>query len=738
MKIIEGIKIKYFRSFADISVEIYDLTDINIFSWANDSWKSNILRAMNLFFNWIKSWFDFDFYRDFSYQQFDKEKNLSEKWYEWQKNIHKHIDIEILLNDPSSTTSRPQKISVIRRFNENWYDKSIYYIHNVDWKVETIKDENNKKVFEDVYFENYLILNNLTNDKITKEIDPNWSFKLDEIGNKIEEYKKVEKNKLISKWIKSSKKVSIHSDRYYSDFTQTNKTKIAIEKFLRRLRFEYVPAIKDKAYFSFLFSRTLSLIKEIDENNKSKKIDEALEWLSNVFNSWEISKSLNRTHLIWSKFSIPEKLIDFFSTFKILTQEQWNNSEVYLDLRWDWVQVQYIPILLNFISEQERSRWWNKPIFIWWFEEPENSYEYKNIKKIINNFVWIKNGDQDELINYSKDNQIFITTHSKEILSIQNENKRKEKISIYRVWRNLDTDFCSFISKFDDVKWLFDKNIADDLGIIDESRLIIELEDKLKIERDIISNSILTLKDKEKAIKNISNKYEEILKKYNFAEEEIEKLSKIIIQCEWWDMHIYNNLLNSKIKFKSNDEFNKYQIYISNKEKDDEVNIFWLMDRDFIVNKEKDFIEKESNIFLLNYYCLENYLFHPDNLEEYYLLINNSFNKDEYKNSIIDELDKLIDDVTIYDDKIAEWRSKNKNIINFFIWKWLPREQSAVSDIFEILKNKELDFENRYMFFSMKDYCKNLPKRQWLNKADLSKTKWFKKQIENIIFEIIK
>jgi hypothetical protein len=39
-------------------------------------------------------------------------------------------------------------------------------------------------------------------------------------------------------------------------------------------------------------------------------------------------------------------------------------------------------------------------------------------------------------------------------------------------------------------------------------------------------------------------------------------------------MKLYNNITNEKIKFKSNEEFNKYQIYISNKEKDDDVNIF--------------------------------------------------------------------------------------------------------------------------------------------------------------------
>lgn len=54
MKIIEEIEVKNFRSFGNRkqeTVKILKLNDLNIFSGANDSGKSNILRALNLFFN---------------------------------------------------------------------------------------------------------------------------------------------------------------------------------------------------------------------------------------------------------------------------------------------------------------------------------------------------------------------------------------------------------------------------------------------------------------------------------------------------------------------------------------------------------------------------------------------------------------------------------------------------------------------------------------------------------------
>ena len=52
MNIIEKIEIKIFRSFGNRvkeKVEIVNVKDLNIISGANDSGKSNILRALNLF-----------------------------------------------------------------------------------------------------------------------------------------------------------------------------------------------------------------------------------------------------------------------------------------------------------------------------------------------------------------------------------------------------------------------------------------------------------------------------------------------------------------------------------------------------------------------------------------------------------------------------------------------------------------------------------------------------------------
>jgi AAA15 family ATPase/GTPase len=71
MNIIEQIEIKNFRSFGNRKKESYKVVkcqSLNIISGANDSGKSNVLRALNLFFNKktdLNNFFDFnkDFFK---------------------------------------------------------------------------------------------------------------------------------------------------------------------------------------------------------------------------------------------------------------------------------------------------------------------------------------------------------------------------------------------------------------------------------------------------------------------------------------------------------------------------------------------------------------------------------------------------------------------------------------------------------------------------------------------------
>ena len=134
MKIIEKIEIKNFRSFlgtkqTDQAI-ISHVTDLNIFSGSNDSGKSNILRALNLFFNdEIDSTHQFNFETEFTLLK----KDVTQKVIE--------ITIHFLIN------KRPFSIS--KFYNRQGY-RNFEYRFNEDGKEVIIdsRPEQNKRRYD--------------------------------------------------------------------------------------------------------------------------------------------------------------------------------------------------------------------------------------------------------------------------------------------------------------------------------------------------------------------------------------------------------------------------------------------------------------------------------------------------------------------------------------------------------------------------------------------------------------
>ena len=93
------------------------------------------------------------------------------------------------------------------------------------------------------------------------------------------------------------------------------------------------------------------------------------------------------------------------------------------------------------------------------------------------------------------------------------------------------------------------------------------------------------------------------------------------------------------------------------------------------------------------------------------------------------------------DTNISTSRWKNSGIIDFFKKNWM-KNFNVITKMFTSLENELLSFEERFKFFNIKEYWSDLLEINiWLSKKDrmieLSKTKWFKKQIENILNEIL-
>ena len=71
------------------------------------------------------------------------------------------------------------------------------------------------------------------------------------------------------------------------------------------------------------------------------------------------------------------------------------------------------------------------------------------------------------------------------------------------------------------------------------------------------------------------------------------------------------------------------------------------MDRDFLSEAEMLFIQSETNTLVLDYYAIENYWYHPDNVESYFISKEQPFDKQTYKDSL-------------YNQFITDWKNNEK------------------------------------------------------------------------------
>ncbi len=378
--LITQIEIKNFRSFGNRTGEttkVMKLNNINIISGANDSGKSNILRALNLFFNGRTSLVDFfDFEQDFFKKKNKDKKDIKEElvtvkiWFRNDKNTGKNMS--------SNRIHLPE---------EFWVSKK--------WKKTSRYSQYDQKSNIDLNF--------------TKEKSNLISSFIDEKGD-----------------LKSTTKASLQK---------------LLTEFLNSIQFHYVPAIKDQSYFSHLYGELQQTLWKAEESSVAKKKNEFESEIQNetLRLMTEFKETLNHPSLNFDPaFQLPQDMTNLFKTMHV------NTGNVELKFRGDGVQAKLIPEILNFIALKEKELT-NKTVrrgerpkkyFIWGFEEPENSYEYKNAQLLADRF-------KEKFIENA---QIFITTHSFNFISM-----KSEKVSKYRVWKD-DKILSSRISKLTETR----------------------------------------------------------------------------------------------------------------------------------------------------------------------------------------------------------------------------------------------------------------------------------------------
>lgn len=744
MKVITWIKIRNFRSFLNIKNEINNLKDFNIFSWANDSWKSNIFRALNLFFNneisyWKKFNIDDDFSRNF----------------QWK--TKKVIEISLKFDQWIWSTYLPKEFEIKKIYYRN-NDFKYNYIFENNWKIINISSipEENTESDEKKYrtqFSKFLLSFHFEYvpairderyfwnifKKIIVKIRDAELYKLEKIDEKLVslcKYKDTidDNNKLIKK----------RKDKILNELKKWIKWKYNISDLKR-----YVNWINKYINENNFLKNKINREHEINKLNNEKSI-------ASDFSKWikEFSLNLNKLSLwlfseisfLKSEFTVQNDLLNFFEIFEIWT---WDNKDISLKFRWDWMQSKFIPHILDFLAkkqiwkddntfEWEYDTKWN---YLWWFEEPENSYEYSNSIRLSNNFVWIENIKKDEYwnyvknneweyekenLNYSRNKQIFITTHSEEFLRLF-EEKLDIWISMYLIQKEFSKDNKISYSTIDEIKkeelekvhyklWLnWDK-----LENISRSKLIFDIKKSLH-ERNITKEQIENLLNENKSLKdhNITLEKEKIL--LNSKIEELKKENKKIVLCENLNAELFNSLWFEWLDFKWYQDKNNV-FYYSNSLWE-----FGLIDKDYLFNSEVEFIEKETKVKVLKYYSIENYLFHPNNLFEYHSYNWNDFNIEKYMESIITEFKDNI----FNPSSITDWRKSYWKIKEFLKNNWITNVKQLV-----LLYNSE-DFEEIYEYLPMKDNCTELEWRKNINPKELAKTKWFKKQMEEILKDIL-
>ncbi len=269
-------------------------------------------------------------------------------------------------------------------------------------------------------------------------------------------------------------------------------------------------------------------------------------------------------------------------------------------------------------------------------------------------------------------------------------------------------DFKELIEKAELEKTEQLKTIGNQLKSFLVGKSKIENQLKLKIHRKFYN------KDKYNGILNELETVEEQLKKIIIPSNE----GKIIIHCENQNALLFNKLNFQNIRFIP--ESDSTGVYIKVQANQSH---FGVRDRDYLTDNEISKLKDlHKNYIILDYYCFENYLYHPDNLDE---LSISDFNKDLYIQELIKQKN------TKYDSIILKLKNTRSGYQEFKLPDLKIRDKNDLI-IGEYLKSD--DPEIFLKSFSLKtEFDRTVLSKFQLKQEDLIKTDWFRAKIENLL-----
>lgn len=328
---IERIEIQYFRSI--YRTILTKVEAINVLTGKNDVGKSNVLKALNLFFNnCIVEEGDYDFGRNYNLKRLEEVRKDTIKGKQF-------IQIKITFRRGKQfEKTLPEKFTITKKWNR-------------DSEIPQVSDN----------IEQQLVKNGKT----------------------------------------------------YND-----RVRASLTRYLNKIKYVYVPAIKDKHIFEKMLERLQETVYEKKLANNASLTETMSNLFENVIKTTEeLSTEFKVATNIDSMIATPNDVKELYRTLSIITKS--DDNLVRLEDRGDGIQVRYIPSILNYIAVNASEN------YIWGFEEPENSLEYNMARKMAEDFYSI----------YKTNSTIFLTTHSPAFIDLG----YREDGRGFRCYKDLET-----------------------------------------------------------------------------------------------------------------------------------------------------------------------------------------------------------------------------------------------------------------------------------------------------------
>jgi hypothetical protein len=193
---------------------------------------------------------------------------------------------------------------------------------------------------------------------------------------------------------------------------------------------------------------------------------------------------------------------------------------------------------------------------------------------------------------------------------------------------------------------------------------------------------------------------------------------KIIIYCENQNSIFFNNLKFENIHFiPENNSAGVYIKVVANPTH------FGIRDRDYLTDNEILKLKKQyKNYIILDYYCFENYLFHPDNLAELNL---EDFSVEWYIQQLINQKNKKYDSIVMKLVNARKGYQEFKTPDN----KIREKNEQVICD-----NLKSDDVEIFLKSYSLKtEFDKKIISKYQLTTEMLIATDWFRSKIEQLL-----